>query len=551
MNLSHNSSFIIHTSSLKNDFKAYILFIAVIHSIAIGLSFLILKENKLYFIASELLILLSLIISWSLFNDLIQPLQRLMTGVNAIKDKDFTVKFLKTNEIETDSLINVYNAMIDQLRTEKTQQEAQHYFLEKLVTTSPTGILILDFDNKIADLNPKCLDIIGLDKKNLIGASIYSFDNYLLKTIGELETGDSKTINLNSAKTFKCAKAHFIDRGFPRYFIMIEELTAEILAAEKKAYGKVIRMMAHEINNSIGAVNSILDTTIQLNEASENINEALQIAFDRNEHLSQFMRNFADVIRLPLPNITTFNINELVLKTAQLMAFKAAEKGIIFKLALSNSNGEIIKLQLNNSELSIIKSELNQLPLNDLQLSINKNELNDLQLNQLDSNTLKSEIRNLELKYPLSIKADFSLMEQVLINIIKNAMEAIGENGIITFRTTAKPLQLFIEDTGRGISKTIENQLFTPFFTTKPYGQGVGLTLIREILTAHNFDFALYTEGSVSELKTSFRGTKQQNLELNTGNSNESDAEFKSDSELNTVNFNKHHKHKTVFRIRF
>ena len=550
----------------------FIIFIAVIHSVAIGLSFLILKDNKLYFMASELLILVSLIISWSLFNDLIQPLQRLMMGVNAIKDKDFTVKFTKTNEIETDNLIHVYNAMIDQLRTEKTQQEAQHYFLEKLVNTSPTGILILDFDNKIADLNPKCAEIMNLTQKELIGKSIYSFDNYLLKTIADLETGASKIINLSNAKTFKCAKSHFIDRGFPRYFIMIEELTAEILAAEKKAYGKVIRMMAHEVNNSIGAVNSILDTTIQLNEASKETNNALQIAFDRNEHLSTFMRNFADVIRLPLPYLIPLNINELVLKMAQLMTFKAAEKGIIFQLELSDFNGEIIKLQLinselnviknelndlelispelnvikdefndlalNNSELNVIKNELNDLELNNSELNVNKNEFNDLELinselnasknelNDLNTNALTSEIKNLKLIPPLSIKADFNLMEQVLINIIKNAIEAIGKNGVITFRTTAKPLQLFIEDTGCGISESIENQLFTPFFTTKPYGQGVGLTLIRAVLTAHNFDFALYTEGPVSELKA-------KNLELN------------------AANFDKNNERKTVFKIRF
>ena len=438
----------------------FIVFIAVIHSVAIGLSFLILKDNKLFFIASELLILISLIICWSLYNDLIGPLERLRAGVNAIKDRDFNVKFLKTNKIETDALIDVYNQMIDQLRTERTQQHAQHYFLEKLVTTSPTGILILDFDNKIAHFNPKCAEMLNLDKKENIGQSIFSFNNALLKTIAELETGASKTINLNSAKTFKCAKSHFIDRGFPRYFIMIEELTAEILAAEKKAYGKVIRLMAHEVNNSIGAVNSILDTTIQLNEASESTNEALQIAFERNEHLSQFMRNFADVIRLPEPRMENINLNELVTKTVHLMRFKAQENDIVFKLELQND----FKFQIPNSNLNA---------------------------NNLSPKNLKSEIWNLE----LNIVADFNLMEQVLINIIKNAIEAIGHNGVITFRTTAKPLQLFIEDTGRGISKDIESQLFTPFFTTKAYGQGVGLTLIREILTAHGFDFALYTEG--------------------------------------------------------
>ena len=147
-------------------------------------------------------------------------------------------------------------------------------------------------------------------------------------------------------------------------------------------------------------------------------------------------------------------------------------------------------------------------------------------INDLNTNALTFEIKNLKLIPPLSIKADFNLMEQVLINIIKNAIEAIGKNGVITFRTTAKPLQLFIEDTGCGVPETIENQLFTPFFTTKPYGQGVGLTLIRAVLTAHNFDFALYTEGPVSELKA-------KNLELN------------------AANFDKNNERKTVFKIRF
>ena len=156
----------------------FIIFIALIHSIAMGLSFLILKDNKPFFIASELLILISLAISWSLYQDLIAPLQRLMTGVKAIKDRDFNVKFIKTNKVETDALIEVYNQMIDQLRTERTHQEAQHFFLQKLVTTSPTGILILDFDNKIADFNPKCAEILNLGKKDIIGKSVYDFDRH-------------------------------------------------------------------------------------------------------------------------------------------------------------------------------------------------------------------------------------------------------------------------------------------------------------------------------------------------------------------------------------
>lgn len=456
----------------------FIIFIVLIHSVVVGLSFLILKDNKVLFIASELLILVSLIIAWSLFNDLIKPLGRLMTGINAIKDKDFTVKFLKTNELETDTLIDVYNAMIDQLRIEKTQQEAQHYFLEKLVTMSPTGILILDFDEKITDLNPKCLEMLGFERKDALQKSIHSFTNPLLKTIAALKTGDSTTINLSNAKTFKCAKSHFTDRGFPRYFIMIEELTAEILAAEKKAYGKVIRMMAHEVNNSIGAVNSILDTTIQLNEASEMTNDALRIAFERNEHLSLFMRHFADVIRLPAPQLELINLHELIIKTKQLMQFKALENNISIELKLNHSIN--------------YNSELNKQISNEL--ALNKPINNELELDKSFSNP------------EFIIKADAHQLEQVLINVIKNAMEAIRKDGIITIKTIENPRQLLIEDTGCGIGQDIDNQLFTPFFSTKTYGQGIGLTLIREILTAHQFDFALYNSiDENKEKKTVFK----------------------------------------------
>lgn len=410
----------------------FILFIIVIHCVTIGLSFLIFKENKLLFIGSEVFILLSLFISWSLYNDLIQPLQLLMTGIDAIRDKDFNVKFVKTGKYEMDALIAVYNTMIDQLRTERTVQQEQHFFLEKLIQNSPIGIIILDFDDKITAVNPRALAFLNKLDTDLIGHPIHLLDNPFCKTIVSLKQNSFATLNTEGVKKFKIQKTTFIDRGFVRSFVMIEDLTWEVLSAEKQVYAKVIRMMAHEVNNSIGAVNSILDTTIELNEASENTNRALQIAFERNAHLSQFMRNFADLIRLPEPRKETIDLQHLVTRVTQLMEFKAKEKNITFLF-----------------------------------------EPNSMTFN---------------------ISADVEQMEQVLINIIKNAMEAISDRGSITFKMSANPHLLVIEDTGKGIAPNIEKHLFSPFFTTKAYGQGVGLTLIRDILTNHGFDFSLKTE---------------------------------------------------------
>ena len=91
------------------------------------------------------------------------------------------------------------------------------------------------------------------------------------------------------------------------------------------------------------------------------------------------------------------------------------------------------------------------------------------------------------------VMMDTPLFEQVLINIIKNSAESIGENGEIFIRTSMSPLMLEIGDTGKGISKEVESKLFTPFFSTKPNGQGIGLIFIREVLMKHGCTFSLRT----------------------------------------------------------
>ncbi|WP_240731485.1 ATP-binding protein [Hymenobacter radiodurans] len=89
----------------------------------------------------------------------------------------------------------------------------------------------------------------------------------------------------------------------------------------------------------------------------------------------------------------------------------------------------------------------------------------------------------------------------MLINITKNALESIGEHGTITIRTRLQPPLLQIEDDGPGIAPEVQRRLFTPFFSTKRDGQGIGLTMIRDILLQHGFRFSLET---VAERRTVF-----------------------------------------------
>jgi len=85
-------------------------------------------------------------------------------------------------------------------------------------------------------------------------------------------------------------------------------------------------------------------------------------------------------------------------------------------------------------------------------------------------------------------------MEQALVNIIKNSIESIGEKGEIQMIINDAPLRLLVRDNGQGIGEEEAEKLFTPFFSTKTTGQGVGLTLVREILMKHQFQFSLSTK---------------------------------------------------------
>jgi two-component system nitrogen regulation sensor histidine kinase NtrY len=212
----------------------YILFVTLLHGTALVLSYFVFRENKILFIVSEAVIIISIIIAWRLYIELLRPLRLLMQGAETIKDKDFNMKMLPTGKYEMDALIDVYNRMMDELRTERTRQEQQHLFLEKLIDTSPTGIIILDYDENIHEVNPQALQLLNMESQDLVSKPIQSIIHPVVESIKKLPTGQSVTVTFNNVNTYKIQKSHFIDRGFPRQFIMIEELTAEILSAEKK-----------------------------------------------------------------------------------------------------------------------------------------------------------------------------------------------------------------------------------------------------------------------------------------------------------------------------
>ncbi|GAB3990226.1 ATP-binding protein [Spirosoma daeguense] len=406
----------------------YLLYIIAIHIAIASLLFMVLREDKLVFIASEAGLVISIIVAISIYRQFQQPSEFIASGIEAIRDKDFTVKFVPTGNQEVDELITVYNLMIDQLRQERTRQVEQQFFLEKLVEAAPIAILIFDLDGRIASINPRATQLLSVQANDVVGKYLDQIGFSLLAQMADLADGDSRVMKPNGIETFKVLRSNFMDRGFRRSFLIIEELTPEILATEKKAYSKVIRMMAHEVNNSIGAVNSILDVTTSY-VAEPDVQHALKVAIERNDRLNRFMRRFADVVRLPLPQKQLADVNPIADNVVRLMQQQAEMVGVTLVLATDSENKQ---------------------------------------------------------------QVDVEQLEQVLVNVVKNAIEACKSGDRVEVIAQAKTL--LIRDNGKPIPEETTANIFNPFYSTKPDGQGIGLTVAREILMNHGFAFSLKTQ---------------------------------------------------------
>lgn len=415
----------------------YISFIGVLHIVLIVVIYQLLEDQKWLFLGTEVLVIVSLFLSYKLYKDFIKPIQLMQSGVDAIADADFSIKYNLTGSTEINNLINTYNQMIDQLREERTLMTGQSYFIQNLIEVTPIGIIIMDYDGLISNINPSAKKILSIN--NWKEKRLSDFPSELISKIITLKTDQARMIELNGLDKYKVQVNEVVHQGFKRKFILIDDLSTEMLTTQKDAFGKIIRMMAHEVNNSIGAVNSILDTVVEFgfsDQPDPSLKESLAIAKERNIGLSKFMANYASILRLPPPQMHKLNLTKLL-----------SNCGTLFK-----PKAEALDIEI-----------LFELP------SVNVN-----------------------------ISADKTLLEQAVSNMIKNAIESIGAKGIIKIKLSENPTRFIISDNGPGIAPELVSKLFTPFFSTKITGQGVGLMLIREILSAHKTEFSLATDPDTS-----------------------------------------------------
>ena len=406
--------------------KYYFLFLALgIAALATVALYGTFHSHPRLFYVTEGFVVLLLLYLWLFYQKTLRPYDTLVGGMELMKDLDLTTRLAKTGQPETDIIVQAFNDLLVRLRSEHLSLEEQYTFLSLLINASPMGIVQCDIDGNITSMNPAA--------KQMMSPSVE-------EAMCKLPLGQETTIRLpGEPQLFRINYLSFPDRGFRHPFYLIESLTDEVRRAEKAAYERVIRMIAHEVNNSVAGILGLIH--------NEEVSE-------RMKSLSAFVTRIAEVVKIPKPQLQLCDLSEEV----------DACRPFLESLCTATQ----VRLEFNLTDEAA------------------------------------------------PVRLDTVLFQQVLINIVKNSVESIGpspapslyggehtvqNNGAITITTQSSPSSggvggglLTITDNGHGISSDVGQNLFTPFYSTKPQGQGIGLLLIRDILTAHGCTFSLLTD---------------------------------------------------------
>lgn len=373
-----------------------------------------------------------------LFTSVLKPAQTVRHGMDLIAAQDFNNRLVKVGEPETDRIVKLFNTMIDKLRNERLNNMERESFLQLLIEASPMGVVMLDFDGKISLVNQSFLKITGIQsEESVVGREIAALPSDLARRMGEVPLGVREVIRRGDVRCYRCYHLSFVQSGFQRHFYLLESLTEEVMKAERGAYEKVIRIISHEVNNTMGGVKSVLDMLHDLTDSDE-VAEVIESCDNRCDQMTRFISSYADVVRVPEPVKEANDLNSVV------------EDMVPFLHGMMPPG---VKLDYASSDT------------------------------------------------PLMVAVDVALIQQVIVNIVKNAIESIptgsdpsreGHVGILTYKREGRSV-LEINNNGEPISDAVAAQLFSPFFTTKREGRGIGLTLINEILNRHGALYSLKT----------------------------------------------------------
>jgi len=420
------------------------------------ISNIILNPNRLFTSIVLILILIGQIAE--LLHYVNKTNRTLSNFLDAIKDKDFSdsqyieivdKSFSQLNQ----SFKNISRAIFDS----KIEKEAQYHLLNLIIGKVDTGIMLLDKNQKINLINDAAKNALKLSRyKTLADIKIENPDLYHF--IKEEKKAAKKIIETSKRQLLVFVNPIKLT-GDNYTLITFNDIKEEMELKEIQSWQKLLRTLSHEIMNSVTPISSLSETSLfqiqnktgklknlsEMNKLSlKKVQKALVTIEKRSSNLYHFVDDFRKLAKIPIPQKNKILVNELVDSVEQLMKPELSRNNII----------------------------------------------------------LKSSI------YPedLEIYADINQIEQVLINIVLNAKDAVQttENPKIQINSKKSGDNISIEiiDNGNGIPDEQMDKIFIPFYTTKEKGSGIGLSLSRQIMHLHGGSISIQSMPGVETVFT-------------------------------------------------
>ena len=371
---------------------------------------------------------LVLLASWlgyavALRERVVRPLQMLSNMLAALREEDFS---LRARGARVDDALGLAlmeaNTLGETLREQRLGAFEATALLRTVMAEIDSAIYAFDIDGRLRLVNRSGAQLLGEPSERLVGRTARD-----LGLADFLEGGAPRAVTLafpGAAGRWEVRRNSFRQGGRVHQMLVLSDLSRTLREEERQAWQRLVRVLSHEINNSLAPIKSIAGSLRDLivrsprpADAEEDFRNGLAVIAGRSESLSRFIASYARLTRLPKPRPTAVDVREWVRRAVELET----------RLPVKVDGGP-----------------------------------------------------------PIVIKADGDQLDQMLINIVHNAVDASLETDgsvAVHWRVDGGHVEVVVEDEGPGLADT--SNLFVPFFTTKPNGSGIGLALSRQIAEAH------------------------------------------------------------------
>ena len=342
--------------------------------------------------------------------------------LGALREGDYSIRGTGTApESALDLVMFEVNALGETLQRQRREAVESTALLSSVISAIDVAVFAFDPDERLVLVNRAGERLLGVAEETLLGkrASEIGLAPYLE---GDARRRVERAFGNETAR-FELRRSTFRRDGLPHKLVVFSDLSRALREEEQRAWQRIVRVLSHEINNSLTPIKSIAHSLKRMIERAPEIpragemQDALTLIETRSGALGRFLRAYAQLARLPKPVPRPVRVAELVHRIVEL------EKRVPIEVLT---------------------------------------------------------------RHDQPIHADEDQLEQLLINIVRNAVDAAIETGggvRIGWRRVGGWIELAVEDEGKGLPET--SNLFVPFFTTKPNGSGIGLALSRQIAEAH------------------------------------------------------------------